>query len=332
MTRRDAPRRPERFDAARDRLENAKEAATGRYRRIEASRSRRPLVDTALALYERDRDILGTMLSGAVAFRLFVWLVPYALLLVTLLGIFLDTSPGGSGASLFEHLGIGGELAEALSSTARESWTSRVWALLIGAFGSMWTAKGVVRALRLTHSAAWGTDARPARGGLVRASAGVVVVVSTIVLAIGVAAWVRWETTIGGLITTLAIVAVMGVAWLAVSRHMPHPRALPARARVPGAVLVALGMQALHLVTAYYLLGYADRAQSLYGTIGTAVVLLLWLFIIARLLVSSAVLNAVLWEREQAGAPAPHVLGVPLYPTARRPRHSRPRTGAPGRE
>lgn len=332
MTEHDAPPRPDRLAAARERLERAQVAATGRYRRIEASRSRRPLVDTTLALFERDRDVLGTMLSGAVAFRFFVWLVPYTLLLVTLLGIFLDTSPSGTGASLFDHLGIGGELAESLRDAGRESWTGRTWALIIGAVGSMWTAKGVVRALRLTHAAAWGTDARPVRGGLVRASLGVVVVVSTIVFAIGAAAWMRWETPLGGLITTLAIFAVMGVAWLAVSRHMPHPRGLPARARVPGAVLVALGMQALHLVTAYYLLGYADRAQSLYGTIGTAVVLLLWLFIIARLLVASAVLNAVLWEREQAGAPTPRILGVPLYPTARRPRHSRPRGDAPGRE
>jgi uncharacterized BrkB/YihY/UPF0761 family membrane protein len=66
---------------------------------------------------------------------------------------------------------------------------------------------------------------------------------------------------------------------------------------VPGAVLVAIGAQALNLFTVYYLAGQAERATSTYGAIGAALTILLWLFILARLVVGGAMLNAELARR-----------------------------------
>ena len=40
-----------------------------------------------------------------------------------------------------------------------------------------------------------------------------------------------------------------------------------------------------------------EHASALYGTLGTAATILLWLFLIARLLIAAAVTNAVIWER-----------------------------------
>ena len=45
------------------------------------------------------------------------------------------------------------------------------------------------------------------------------------------------------------------------------------------------------------------RSTELYGTLGTAAVLLVWLYILARLITSGAFLNATLWERRY-GVPA----------------------------
>ena len=55
-----------------------------------------------------------------------------------------------------------------------------------------------------------------------------------------------------------------------------------------------VGVQGLHLFTVYYLAGRAERAASLYGAIGAALTLLLWLYIVARLMVGGAILNATL--------------------------------------
>ena len=49
-----------------------------------------------------------------------------------------------------------------------------------------------------------------------------------------------------------------------------------------------------------YLVPRLGRSSELYGSLGAATVILLWLYIIARLVTLSAFLNATLWERRTA--------------------------------
>ena len=73
------------------------------------------------------------------------------------------------------------------------------------------------------------------------------------------------------------------------------------RSAWPGGVLIALGMEGLHLAAVLYLPGKLSRASELYGALGVAAAVLVWLALIARLIVLGQVLNAVLAEREPAG-------------------------------
>src|SRR3954466_992557 len=50
--------------------------------RAEAARSRHPIIDVGYRLVERDSSIGGGLLAGALAYRLFVLLLPTALLCV----------------------------------------------------------------------------------------------------------------------------------------------------------------------------------------------------------------------------------------------------------
>ena len=110
--------------------------------------------------------------------------------------------------------------------------------------------------------------------------------------------WLREHIGIvGSVVTIVAVGVVYFLVWMRISSVLPR-RDVPARALVPGAVLVAVGLQGLHLFTVYYLSDRAERATSLYGAIGAALTLLLWLFIISRLLVAGAVLNAELSQRQ----------------------------------
>jgi uncharacterized BrkB/YihY/UPF0761 family membrane protein len=67
---------------------------------------------------------------------------------------------------------------------------------------------------------------------------------------------------------------------------------------VPGALVVGVGTQLLHLLTVYYLSGRLESASELYGGLGTAATVLLGLYLIGRLVVAAALANAVLWKRE----------------------------------
>ena len=58
---------------------------------------------------------------------------------------------------------------------------------------------------------------------------------------------------------------------------------------LPGALLVGLGVEALHVFAAYFLAPYAIAKEGTYGALGVAAVLLLALFLLSRTAVAAAV-------------------------------------------
>jgi uncharacterized BrkB/YihY/UPF0761 family membrane protein len=267
----------------------------------EDARRRSPLVAFGFDVYERDRRHLGGLISGALAYRFFIWLLPFTLLLVGVLGAVtavIDDAP----EELSDDLGLQGTLTELVRDSAEQTgW----WiALILGLFGTAYAGFGAVRALRVSHAAAWGIRperaARPAMGSL-----WLFVVAVILLAAFALSTYLRERSgLVGGLVTVVGVSLLYFVIWMRVSRALPH-RDVPTRALVPGAALLTVGAEGLHLFTAYYLADRAERATSVYGAIGAALVILLWLFIIARLMVGGAVLNAELWARREGSRPAP---------------------------
>jgi uncharacterized BrkB/YihY/UPF0761 family membrane protein len=92
---------------------------------------------------------------------------------------------------------------------------------------------------------------------------------------------------------------VLAALWLALSLAMPRPAGLPWTALVPGACLFAVGFLAFHLSDSLYFAPRAARASTVYGSLGVALILLVSLFLFARLAVAAAELNATLWERRR---------------------------------
>ena len=77
---------------------------------------------------------------------------------------------------------------------------------------------------------------------------------------------------------------------------LPH-RDAPWTALLPGAAVFALGIEVLHAVVVYVITPWALAKQGTYGALGVAASLLVGLFLISRLMVAAAVVNATLWER-----------------------------------
>jgi uncharacterized BrkB/YihY/UPF0761 family membrane protein len=78
--------------------------------------------------------------------------------------------------------------------------------------------------------------------------------------------------------------------WLVVSRLLPH-RDVPWTSLVPGAALFAVGVQAVYVLTIFWIAGKIENASALYGALGVAAAILLWLYLLGRVIVASAVLN-----------------------------------------
>jgi membrane protein len=269
---------------------------------LEWGRTRVTGVDAAVDTLTRERLGGGSLLAGGLAYRLFFWLVPLGLVAAALLSFWVDADSEG-----FEHaaeeLGMGAAAAHSASEAIAAGAHSRWYFLIAGIVFVEWFSIGVVRALRLAYALAWQVELdrmeRPMLAGAVFTTLAVVLTLTT-----GSAAWLREQTGVAGAVATLVIVAVYAGVALWMMSLLPH-REAPTRALLPGALLVALGTQAIHLFVVVYLVPRLGRSSELYGSLGAATVILVWLYVTARLVVAGAFLNATVWRRRHSRAAGP---------------------------
>ena len=71
----------------------------------------------------------------------------------------------------------------------------------------------------------------------------------------------------------------------------------------PGALLVGVGMQMMNLVSVFYLQRKITSSSGLYGGLGAAAVIILYAYFLARLIIGSCALNAIVALRRPELAP-----------------------------
>ena len=207
----------------------AREART----RAEDRRESAPLVGVAFDVVERDSGIGGGVLAGALAYRLFFFLLPLGLVAVGALGV-VTAATGRSAESLGEATGLGSLVTASVANAIEDeaSW----YALLVGVPLLVWVSSGLLRVLaRVSTASPGGVGARGSRPSL--------------------------RVTIA----------------------------------FTGAVLVWVALIA-------FAIGALDRSgvEGVAGVLGIAAALLFSLYLAGRLIATTAVLDATLWERRRA--------------------------------
>ena len=264
-------------------------------RRVNELRAVVPALDAAMSTRERDVGTGGTVLAGALAFRLFVPLLPFGLLAVALLG-YASTEDAGAPGAVSHSVGISESALQSIAESSKLSQGAQISVIAFGLFALLVSSRSAVRALRAIHTLAWGMPL----GRFPRAFTAAIMFIGWALAFAGLWAlggWARSELGPAGIPVTIALFAGFFALWLAVSMMLPHPPQLSWRAFVPGAVLVAVGIEGIHLATVYYFSKRVEQASASYGALGSVLVLLTWLYVIGRLIVASAFLNATLWER-----------------------------------
>ena len=72
---------------------------------------------------------------------------------------------------------------------------------------------------------------------------------------------------------------------------------------MPGPLLLSVGSQVVNVAVVFYFAPKLEGSSEFYGALGVAAVLLVWLYMVARLATGAAFLNATLWERRQVVEP-----------------------------
>ena len=280
--------RPSRSAGLRRSADTARASAE---RRVERAKQNRAIGEALESLRSEQRSG-ATLIAGGLAYRFFLWLVPFGLLAAAIASFWVRQSER-SLEDAARSFGLGGVAAKSATAAVEDGSRARWFLLIAGLALMMWAGLGAVRALRVAARLAWGVEGTRLRRPI-RASA-----IFTAVCVLGLAAsmtasWARHSLSAWGVLITLADVLVYAPLALFAFAHLPQTEGTHWRAHVPGALLVGCGMTGIHLFLAYYAAGKLERSPSLYGTLGAATVVMLVLFLMARLIVSALFLNATL--------------------------------------
>lgn len=261
-----------------------------------AARTTHPSVDVGFRLADRDKRVAAGVLAGGVAYRMFFWLLSVSVLSTGALGVVdgarLDQALG--------EMGFGPTASATIEELLRGSDEARWWLILVGGWLVLWTGYLGAKALVLVHAAVWGVAAPPAGRQWVMSLAFSGTAVAFMV-GMSVADLVQARGGGAGVLAFVVSTTIPFALWLAVSRRLPH-RGAGWMDLVPGALLVGVGFQAFQQIAIWFLAPRLANATQLYGLLGIVATALFSLYVLGRLMVGAATLNASIHEQRSAAA------------------------------
>jgi len=255
---------------------------------------RRP-VAIARDVLALDRAVAGSELAGALAYRLFLWFLPFVLVLVAGLGVYADASDQAP-REVADRLGLAGLVVHSVAVAATSS--ARWYALLIGVPILLYLTRSLLRSVVVVHRLAWGLE--PRRGHLTFAN--VLLFLLAVVASLAVAAFVSASVGVSPwfwVVDAPLAMIVRGAIWLGLSRRLPG-RDRRMSTLLPGAVVVGVGFLAVNVFTQLLIVWLGNTREDTYGALGLAATILFSLWLTSRVIVVSAVADAALWSRRGA--------------------------------
>jgi uncharacterized BrkB/YihY/UPF0761 family membrane protein len=264
---------------------------------LRARRERSTIIDAGFEIQELDLHVGGGILAGAVAFRMFLFFVPFVYVVFTIFDAAAKAASDNPSEAA-KAIGITGVLASALVSTSDlNPWSHLALALGAGV-ALVITANNLVKTFYVVHWLIWRIPRVKPRG--YRPIAVVVGIALALAVISVVADALRRTGFLGRVAAVTLILGVAFLLWWWVSYYLPHaPTSW--RALVPGAVFVAIGVELLAALTSFWFGPLVARKSHTYGAVGIALAVLLWVYILGRVMVGAAGVNATLWRRSAEG-------------------------------
>jgi membrane protein len=262
----------------------------------------------ARALYDHLlRDNLSDY-AASIAYSAVLAIFPFLLFVVALASLVVD--PATVGALIDEIRRLAPPQAAKLIAHRLNAMTSgrHLSLVTVSAVGVIWTASGAVAALTTAFNIAYEVrETRPywrtrgmaivmtlAGAVLIIGASGLAVVATMVLRGLGIPVgavvfWLRWP------IAALVAVTVVDCLYY----FLPNVRQ-PFRLVTPGSIAAASGWILASLAFSAYVSQFG-RYEIVYGAVGSVIVLLLWLWISALVVLAGAEVNAVLTQLADAG-------------------------------
>ena len=254
-------------------------------------------------------DDQGSYLAALIAYYGFLSLFPLLLLLVTILGFALDGNPDLQ-ADLFDSAlaqfpVVGTQLRENVHSL-----TGSGAGLAVGIVVLLYGCLGVAGAMQNAFNRAWSVPhhRRPnpivarLRSLLLLLVLGAGVLVTTVLAALTTGADAYGADVGGALRMGAVVLAVLAnVGLFTIAFRVLTASEIATRDLLVGAVVAAVGWQAMQILGTYFVTHSLKGTQEAYGVFGLVLGLIAWIYVLALLTVLATEINVVasrrLWPR-----------------------------------
>jgi uncharacterized BrkB/YihY/UPF0761 family membrane protein len=259
-----------------------------------------PVFEVGWRVWRRDQEIAGSVLAAALAYRIFIWLLPLALVAIAVLGLFGRTA-AAHGVS---DLGLSSYIAGSVASTATTgNLVGRVVLIVSASLVFLYESYVLLRTLRAISAFAWRTPVRPMRRPARQTSIFLGLALA-LVLILSTTSKVAGALNFPfGLIMALVTLAAAPAFLVLVSMLLLPNRATDWHAFLPGALLIYATYTATHLLATLVVGPWVAHKQATYGVLGISAGLLFLMFVFGRIIELSFSLNAVLVEQSATDHP-----------------------------
>jgi membrane protein len=255
------------------------------------------IAEVAWGASRRLRSVGGPALAALIAYRLFVWLLPLALVTVFLVGLW-QTEPVDYERAV-DRFGVSGYVTASISqATADAGGPGLVSGLVIGGLVLLYMTYALLRALRAVHALIWHLPLTRVPSPL---KASLLTLALLVAIVVGRGALDGLRDAFGpllGLPMLIGSYLLVPALWIVVSLRLPH-RGSTWTDLLPGALLLSVASGLIHALVVLVLFPYLEQKQDTYGALGLAAGIMLALYALGWSIAAAAALNAELADRRQ---------------------------------
>jgi membrane protein len=243
----------------------------------------RRLIERVRVIARRYGELNGRTSAAAITLYGLFALFALCVLAVSVVGL-LATGNDDIAHDIVSWLGLHGDAAKTVTDAVNTAQHSAKVASVVGVIGLIWVGSSFAVSVASAYDVAWGVSSRVTRARLVGlgwlAGGGLLLAVGGLVTSLLTAL----PALVAPLVLALSL-SINTVLWLWTSWILPNRVHPPWRGLLPGAIVGAVGLEALKIAGGYVVPLLVAKSSALYGTIGTVFALIAWLWVLGRLVV-----------------------------------------------
>jgi membrane protein len=248
----------------------------------------------AIAAWRRYEAVDGPLQSALLALYFLIAVLPALLVLEE----YLETRPGALANHLVHHYALSAETATLLRSVLIDTRTHELGSALFAIAGALYFGMGFGRVLQLVHARAWRLPLARRQADQIRYAAVLLGLYGLILLLLVQLNQLGGTPSWAGLALAPGWVALLVLFFIWAPRLLTHDL-ISRRDLLPGAVLTAVGVVGLMIVSSFVMDFWVNLYARDYGGFGVVMAIFFWIALSSAIVVGAASVSPPLAQRRR---------------------------------